>query len=120
MSEQPKPSFTEERIRFVATWRWADGTPLTDEEQERARRLVGQRMMDVFNQSEAARTVAPMLQWLQEKGATEEELEELLTLTYRAWAVPERFDDLHAAMRRVMHRLGEGDAFDKRFPGGDQ
>jgi hypothetical protein len=111
---------SEERIRVAATWRWEDGTPMTEEEQERARRLVGQRLTDVFNRSEVAKTVAPMLVALQKKGATEEELNELLRLAYRAWAVPEGLDDLHAAMRRLMHRLGEGDTFDKRFPGDDR
>jgi hypothetical protein len=93
-------------IQVSFTWRWEDGTPMTDEEQLRARQMVGQRIMGVFEQSEFARRyVAPMLSALQEKGATDEELNELLRLVVKAWAVPERFEAFGAAFQQVYARL---------------
>jgi hypothetical protein len=93
-------------IKVAFTWQWEDGTPMTESEQERARQMVGQRIMAVFEQSGLARRhVAPMLLALQEKGATDDELNELLRLVVKAWAVPERLNDFEAAFQRVYARV---------------
>ena len=92
------------RVSF--TWRWQDGTPMTQEEQERARQMVGQRVMGVFERSEfCLNYVAPLLSALQKIGATNEELDELLRLAVNVWATPSKLDAFEAAFQRVYTRV---------------